>query len=104
MKSYRISSVEPIRFGVLSVTFEDGLSGEIDLSADIKPGSIFEPLNDAALFGRVQIASDGRSIGWKLGELGSEIDLGADSLRIDIETQHVHQLAERYRMQRTAAE
>ncbi len=104
MKTYRITAVKPVGFPVLLVTFEDGLSGEIDLSADLTPSSIFAPLADRSLFDQVSIAPGGRSLGWNLDALGHEIDLGADSLRIDIETNHVHQLAERYRLQRTAAE
>ena len=104
MKMYRISSVEPVRYPVLSVTFDDELTGEIDLTDEIRAGSIFAPLVDEALFRSVGIARSGRSIGWNLDEAGKEIDLGADGLRIDIETQQVQHMAERYRRQRTAAE
>ncbi len=104
MKSYRVAAAKAVRFPVLQITFEDGLTGEIDLSGDIKPGSLFEPLADRALFDRVAVATGGRSVGWRLETIGHEIDLGADSLRIDIETKHVHHLAERYKEQRPAAE
>ena len=104
MKTYKVSSVEAVDYPVLTVTFEDGFKGEIDLSGDIRSGSIFEPLADEALFRRVGLAANGRAVGWRLDEPGHEIDLGADSLRIDIETHHVHELARRYREQRPAAE
>ena len=104
MKAYKVSSVQALAYPVICVTFEDGLTGEIDLSVDIKPGSIFEPLTDRSLFNSVSVAPGGRAIGWRLDATGREIDLGADSLRIDIETHHVRQLARRFKDQRPAAE
>ena len=104
MKTYKIAAVDAVCYPVLSVTFDDGFGGEIDLSGDIRPGSLFEPLSDRHLFGSVAVAPNGRSLGWNLGEVGREIDLGADSLRIDIETNHVRQMAKRFREQRPAAE
>ena len=104
MKKYRLASVAPVRFPVLAFTLDDGLSGEVDLTDEIKSGSLFEHLADRGLFDRVAVSTDGRSLGWNLQDLGHEIDLGADSLLIEIETRHVHHLAERYCLQRAAAE
>ncbi|MCX5494331.1 DUF2442 domain-containing protein [Kaistia dalseonensis] len=104
MKSYRIVSVEPVRYPVLNVTFDDGLAGELDLTGDIDNGTLFEPLKDRSFFDKVSIGENGRAVGWNLDHVGHEIDLGADSIRIDLETRIVHELAERFRSQRTAAE
>jgi hypothetical protein len=104
MKSYRVVSVEPVRHAVVCVTFDDGLSGEVDLNRDIETNVLFAPLADRALFDRVSVATGGRAFGWKLDDIGHEIDLGADGVRIDIEAQKVHELAERFRSHRTAAE
>lgn len=104
MKTYRIVSVVPVSYPVLRVTFDDGLSGEIDMSRYIGEGPIFEPLEDPAYFDQVAVAPWGHSFGWNLDVLGREIDFGADNVRTQIETQKVHELAERYRSHRPAAE
>ena len=102
--NYRIKSVEAVRYPVLRVTFDDGLSGEYDLTDSIARGRIFAPLKDEEFFRKVAVAEHGHSFGWNLDQEGQEIDFCPDATRIGIETQIVEELAARYRTRRSAAE
>ncbi len=102
--NYRIKSVEVVRYPVLRVTFDDGLSGEYDLSDLIARGPVFAPLKDKAFFDKVSVGEHGHTFGWNLDDLGHEIDFCPDATRIRIETQKVEELAEHYRLNRSAAE
>jgi hypothetical protein len=102
--NYRIKKVEVVRYPVLRVTFDDGVSGEYDLSDMIADGPIFAPLKDQNYFNTVSIGDHGYTFGWNLDDLGHEIDFCPDSTRILIETQKVEELAKRYRSSRSAAE
>jgi len=97
MKRYRITSIEVPAYPVLRLTFEDGLSGDLDFSHDIERGPYYAPLKDEAYFRTVAVAEDGRSFGWRLDQIFAEIDFGADGARADIETAMVRERAERYR-------
>ncbi len=101
---YRIKSVEAVRYPVLRVTFDDGLSGEYDLTDLIANGPVFARLKDEAYFKTVSVGEHGHTFGWNLNDLGNEIDFCPDATRILIETQNVEELAERYRLSRSAAE
>ena len=101
---YRIADVKVARYPVLQVTFDDGVSGEYDLSHLIKRGNMFEPLLDEDYFAQVAVAPYGHSFGWNLDDEGHEIYFCPDATRIKIEEQKVAELAERYRMSRSAAE
>ena len=101
---YRIKNVEAVRYPVLRVTFDDGLSGEYDLSDLIADGRAFARLKDERYFNTVAVAEDGHSFGWNLHDPGHEIDFCPDATRIRIETQKVEELADRYRLNRSAAE
>jgi hypothetical protein len=101
---YRIKSVEVVRYPVLRITFDDGLSGECDLTDLISHGPVFAPLKDEAYFRTVAVDEHGHTFGWNLDDLGHEIDFCPDSTRILIETQKVEELANRYRLNRSAAE
>ena len=101
---YRIENVEVVRYPVLRVTFDDGLSGEYDLSGLIADGPMFEQLKDPVFFAGVAVGDHGHTFGWNLDSPGDEIDFCPDATRTLIETQKVEELAERYRMSRTAAE
>src|SRR3712207_8533441 len=46
IKTYRIASVEAVRYRVLRITFDDGFSGAYDLTDLIAEGSMFAPLKD----------------------------------------------------------
>lgn len=102
--NYRIKSVEVVRYPVLRVTFDDGLSGEYDLSDLIAKGQVFAPLKDKAYFNTVAVGEHGHTFGWNLDDIGHEIDFCPDATRIRIETQKVEELAERYRLTQSAAE
>jgi hypothetical protein len=101
---YRIKSAELIPYPVLRTTFNDGLSGEYDLSSLIATGPIFAPLKDEAYFRAVSVAPHGHSFDWNLDAVGQEIDFCPDATRIQIETRIVEELASRYRGRRPAAE
>ena len=101
---YRIKSVEVVSYPVLRVTFDDGLSGEYDLTELIARGPIFEPLRDREFFKTVAVGEYGHPFGWNLNDIGNEIDFCPDATRIAIETKKVEELAERYRSSRVAAE
>jgi Protein of unknown function (DUF2442) len=100
----RIKSVEIVRHPVLRETFEDGLSGEYDLSDMIADGPAFTRLKDKTYFNTVSVRDHGHTFGWNLDQLGHEIDFCPDSTRILIEAQKVEELAERYRSTRSVAE
>jgi len=101
---YRIKSVEVARYPVLRITFDDGLSGEYDLTELIANGPAFARLKDKAYFNTVAVGEHGHTFGWNLNDLGNEIDFCPDATRILIETRKVEELAERYRSDRSAAE
>ena len=101
---YRIKSVEVARYPVLRVTFDDGLSGKYDLTELIANGPAFARLKDETYFNTVSVGEHGHTFGWNLDDLGNEIDFCPDATRIQIETQKVEELAERYRSDRSAAE
>lgn len=104
MKQHRIAKVEALRYPILQVTFDDGLSGEYDLTDLIATGPVFAPLKDEAYFQTVAVAPYGHSFGWNLDNEGNEIDFCPDATRIWIETHMVEELAARYRGRLTAAE
>ena len=66
----------------LHVEFQDGVTGTVDLSADLH-GAIFEPLRDTALFDAVQVDEFG-AITWPNGA-----DLAPDALYAEITGQPV---------------
>ncbi len=102
--NYRIADVSVVRYPVLQVTFDDGLSGEYDLSHLIAKGPVFEPLKDEAFFAQVAVDPQGGTFGWNLNDPGHEIDFCPDATRIKIEEQKVNELADRYRASHAAAE
>jgi hypothetical protein len=97
VKRYRITKIEVPSYPVVRLTFDDGLSGDLDMSRDIERGPYFEPLKDEVYFRTVAVADDGRSFGWRLDQTFSEIDFSADGARADIETALVRARAEEYR-------
>ena len=70
----------------LYVKFSDGAEGEVDLSALAGQG-VFAAWDDPAFFEQVQIGSSGRSLEW-----GSQIDLSADSLYMNLTGRTAQQL------------
>jgi hypothetical protein len=104
MKRYALSKVETVKYPVLRLVFEDGLTGEIDLGNKIAVGGPFAPLRDPEYFKQVAVAEGGHSFGWNLEAIGHEIDFCADAARIDIETKMVETMAQSHRDRSTAAE
>ena len=103
-RAYRIERVEVVRYPVLCVTFDDGLSGEYDLTDLIARGPVFAPLKDEAYFRTVAVGDYGHTFGWNLDDLGNEIHFCPNSTRIKIETQKVEELASRHPVSRRTAE
>ncbi len=55
-----------VRDFTIWLRFEDGVSGEVDLSADLH-GPVFEPLRDRGYFQRFAVSSDLGTIAWPNG-------------------------------------
>jgi hypothetical protein len=91
-------------YPILSLEFTDGFIGYMDLSDKIKNGPMFAPLKDHNFFNTVKVTDGGHVFGWRLDDLGNEIDFLAEAARIDIETAMVIASAANYRAHRTAAE
>jgi Protein of unknown function (DUF2442) len=101
---HKLTQVTVPNYPVLSITFDDGLTGEIDMARDISTKPIFAELREPEFFNQVAIDQYGASLGWRLGDTGNEIDLSADGLRNDLETAIVRKWAAEYRASRQAAE
>ncbi len=69
----KVIEVKPLENYRLFVKFEDGLSGEVDLSGDLR-GPVFEPLKDPAFFKQVAIDDHGAPC-WP-----NQADLAPDAL------------------------
>jgi hypothetical protein len=77
----RMKAVEPILYGVLKITWQDGYEAIVDLRLVIAEGEVFEFLRKSpARFNDVKLEDYGHSIFW-LDDDGDEIDFGSDSLR-----------------------
>lgn len=100
---YKIAAVEVVRYPVLKVTFNDGLSGEYDLTDYIATRAILAPLKDPAYFATVRVGEYGNCFGWNLDNVGHEIDISSSASRIAIESAKVRDLAGRYRDKLAAA-
>jgi hypothetical protein len=77
---YAITDVEVIRFGVLALTFEDGLEGEVDLSGHIW-GPVFERVRTPEGFNEVYVNRELGTVTWP-----GEVDLAPDTLYIRVKT------------------
>jgi len=62
----------------LSLRFDDGEEGVLDLSGEPRTG-VFEAWNDPDHFAKVEIGDSGRSLVWP-----NEVDLCADSLWLQL--------------------
>ncbi len=83
---HRIKIATPLPGNRLRLTFDDGISGEVDMKPIIKQGGVFQGLADPGRFGQVQIAPSGRYLFWP-----DEVDLCADALYIQIKHDFVSQ-------------
>jgi hypothetical protein len=75
---HKIQSCIALEAYKLLLSFEDGVSGEIDLSEKIGRG-VFQALENIENFRQVKVSSDKRSLQWL-----NDIDLCADSLYLQI--------------------
>ena len=75
---HKIQSCIALEAYKLLLSFEDGVTGKIDLSEKIGRG-VFQALGNIENFRQVKISSDKRSLQWLNG-----IDLCADSLYLEI--------------------
>lgn len=101
---YAITDVTPVAPLVIKVTFDDGLSGEFDLTDIVAAGPMFAAIKDETFFRTVAIGAHGRTIGWNLDRVGEELDLCPDTIRIAIEGKQVQALAQDYKRRVQAAE
>jgi hypothetical protein len=74
---YRISKAAAHPNYVVTVTWSDGITADVDLSSVIALGNVFEPLKDPSYFvGEMRVAADRLGLEWPGG-----VDLSADGLR-----------------------
>jgi hypothetical protein len=79
-----IVAVEVPNPPVVNLTFADGYTAEIDLQRLLDGGKVFAPLRDPEFFRSAHPGSSGSSLEWITPE-GDEIDLCADTLRMEAE-------------------
>ena len=73
----RVVRVTPLPNYRLTVEFDDGVSGTVDLSDDLR-GEVFEPLRDEALFSQAS-ADEYGAVTWPNGA-----DIAPDALYVEI--------------------
>ncbi len=78
--AYRIVAAQVVRHGVVALTFEDGLEGEVDLT-DRLWGPVFERAKTPAGFAELYVDEQGGTIAWP-----GEVDLAPDTLYIRVKT------------------
>ena len=61
----QLAEVRYVRERIVCLRFDDGLSGEVDLSAYVECGPIFEPLAEENFFKQARI--EGGTIAWPNG-------------------------------------
>jgi hypothetical protein len=62
----RVTAVEPASSHVVRVTFNDGVTREVDM-APMMWGELGEPLRDPAFFRRVRVDQEARTVVWPNG-------------------------------------
>ena len=80
----RIVAVDASAPPAVVLTFADGYKATMDLQRLLDIGKIFEPLRDPEFFKTAHPGSGGGSLEW-ITKVGDEIDLCADSLRMQAE-------------------
>jgi hypothetical protein len=100
---HRIISVVVKKYPVATFTFLDGFKGDVDFSQDINQLEVCAPLKDPEYFAKIAVRGAGDSVGWRLDDLGNEIDYAADTMRADAEVAAVKRMADEYRQSRQAS-
>lgn len=59
-----LTEATPLRGYVVRVRFEDGMTGDVDLSYLLKYGGVFEPLRDLGYFGQMRADEEAGTIVW----------------------------------------
>lgn len=62
----RVTAVEPLPEYQLRLTFNDGMTREVDLSGDLW-GEMFEPLKDPEFFRQARVDAESRTVVWPNG-------------------------------------
>ena len=62
----KVVSVQYLHDYVLRLRFNNGAEGEVDLATELE-GEVFEPLKDKALFARVYLHPELRTVSWPNG-------------------------------------
>ena len=75
-----IAAVRVVRHGVVALTFEDGLEGEVDLR-DHLWGPVFERARTPAGFAEVYVDEESGTITWP-----GPVDLAPDSLYVRVKS------------------
>ena len=80
----RIVAVDASEPPTVRLTFADGFVATMDFQWMLDVGKVFEPLRDPVLFRTAHPGSGGSALEWIASD-GREIDLCADSLRMQAE-------------------
>jgi Protein of unknown function (DUF2442) len=100
---YKVVSVEVMKYPVVTLTFADGFTGDVDFSHDIDNFELCQPLKNPVYFATVAVRPGGSSIGWNLDDIGNEIDYAADTMRADAEVAAVRKMADEYHRTKLAS-
>jgi hypothetical protein len=77
-----VREVRVVRFGVLHLTFADGLTGEVDLTERLRGrGGVFKDVLTPTGFGKVRVDHESGTIAWP-----SEADIAPDTLYLRVKT------------------
>lgn len=81
MTDPRIKALEPKPDHRIALIWEDGSTGTVDLSPEIKRGGVFARLADESQFRKVRLAPGGRAIEWPDESGEAVVDIDAEALR-----------------------
>jgi hypothetical protein len=78
-----VTGLDVLEGCTLRVTFDDGLTGDVDLSSLPSRGPVFAPLRDRQFFAQARVDSKTRTVSWPGG--------------IDLDPEGLHEEAARHR-------
>lgn len=74
--TYRVTAVAAVGPTTLRITFDDGLTGELDMNKHLKWIGVFAPLKaDPALFAQVFVDPESKCVTWP-----GELDIDSEAL------------------------